>query len=144
MAYKDTSTTAAVGALTTETLDLPIGVDLVVLEDSHLDLLPLVLDLLRGLYGTMYQQHIVIYNYQKPYVVSLLLTLLRTTTQTEDKMESRLLLNVIVVQRTAIFELLPGEDQALLVGRDTAYMSASIVSSNIVQLRTLPSPGSLF
>jgi hypothetical protein len=40
---------------------------------------------------------------------------LHTTTQAEDKVESRLLLNVIVGQGAAVFELLAGEDQALLV-----------------------------
>ena len=34
--------------LSSETLDLAVGADLVVLEDGHLDLLPLVLDLLGG------------------------------------------------------------------------------------------------
>jgi len=34
--------------LSAETLDLAVGSDLVVLEDGHLDLLPLVLDLLGG------------------------------------------------------------------------------------------------
>ena len=47
--YEDTSTALGSGALTTETLDLAVGVDLVVLQDGHLDLLALVLNLLRGL-----------------------------------------------------------------------------------------------
>ncbi len=34
--------------LAAETLDLAVGSDLVVLEDGHLDLFPLVLDLLGG------------------------------------------------------------------------------------------------
>ena len=34
---------------TTKALDLPVGLDLIVLQDCHLDLLTLVLDLLRGL-----------------------------------------------------------------------------------------------
>lgn len=49
MTYKDTSTTLGSRALTTETLDLAVRVHLVVLQDRHLDLLALVLDLLRGL-----------------------------------------------------------------------------------------------
>ena len=61
--YEDTSTTAGSGAFTTKTLDLTIGIDLVILQDGHLDLLPLVLDLLGGSVG-------------------LLLTLLGTTTET--------------------------------------------------------------
>ena len=47
--YEDTSTALSGGALTTETLDLAVGLHLVVLQDGHLDLLALVLDLLGGL-----------------------------------------------------------------------------------------------
>ena len=46
--HEDTGTTGWGGALSAETLDLAVGSDLVVLEDGHLDLLPLVLDLLGG------------------------------------------------------------------------------------------------
>ncbi len=46
--HKDTSTASFSGALTTETVDLAVVIDLVVLEDSKLDLPVLVLDLLRG------------------------------------------------------------------------------------------------
>ena len=49
MTHEDTSTALSVRALTTEALDLAVGVDLVVLQDGHLDLLALVLDLLWGL-----------------------------------------------------------------------------------------------
>jgi hypothetical protein len=48
-AYEDTSTALGGRALATQTLDLAIRVHLVVLEDGHLDLLALVLDLLGGL-----------------------------------------------------------------------------------------------
>ena len=34
-------------------------------------------------------------------------------------MKSRLLLNIVVAESTAIFKLFAGEDQALLVGGDT-------------------------
>ena len=47
--YEDTSTALSRGALTKETLDLAVGLHLVVLQDGHLDLLALVLDLLGGL-----------------------------------------------------------------------------------------------
>jgi len=83
-------------ALAAETLDLSITIDLVVLENRQLGLLALVLDLLGG-------------------SVDLLLALLGTTTQTEDEMEGRLLLDVVVGEGAAVFELLAGEDQALLV-----------------------------
>lgn len=38
-----------------------------------------------------------------------------TTTETEDKVKSRLLLDVVVGKSAAILKLLSGEDQALLV-----------------------------
>jgi hypothetical protein len=56
-------------ALLPQAHDLAIGVDLVVLEDGHLDLLPLMLDLLGS-------------------VVGLLFPLLGTSAQTQDKMKS--------------------------------------------------------
>jgi hypothetical protein len=49
--HEDASAALGSRALTTETLDLAVRVDLVVLQDRHLDLLALVLDLLRGLYA---------------------------------------------------------------------------------------------
>lgn len=73
--HEDTSTTSGLGALSTETLDGTLRVDLVVLEDGHLDLLPLVLDLLGG-------------------GVILLLPLLTTSSETKDEVEGGLLLNV--------------------------------------------------
>jgi hypothetical protein len=97
--HEDTCTTLLGRALTSETLDLSITVNLVVLEHSQLGLLALVLDLLGG-------------------GVDLLLALLGTTTQAEDEMESRLFLNVVVRQRASILELLAGEDQTLLVWRN--------------------------
>merc|ERR1712018_981817 len=44
---------------------------------------------------------------------------LHTTTQTENKMEGRFFLDVVVTERTPIFKLLSGEDQTLLIGRDS-------------------------
>ena len=44
---------------------------------------------------------------------------LHASTQTEDKVQSALLLDVVVRKRATILELLAGEDEALLVGRDT-------------------------
>jgi hypothetical protein len=83
-------------ALAAEALDLAITVDLVVLEHSQLGLLALVLDLLGG-------------------GVHLLLSLLGTTTQAQHQVESRLLLDVVVAQGTAILKLLASEDETLLV-----------------------------
>ena len=43
---------------------------------------------------------------------------LHSTAETEDQVEGRLLLDVIVREGTAVFELLASEDETLLVGRD--------------------------
>ena len=40
------------------------------------------------------------------------------TAETEHQMESGLLLDVVVAESAAVFELLSGEDQSLLIGRD--------------------------
>ena len=47
--HENTSTTLGGRAFTTEAFDLAVRLDLVVLQDSHLDLLTLVLNLLGGL-----------------------------------------------------------------------------------------------
>ena len=44
---------------------------------------------------------------------------LHTTAEAKDEMESGLLLDVIVGEGAAVFELLTGKDEALLVGRNT-------------------------
>jgi len=44
---------------------------------------------------------------------------LHATAETEDEMESGLLLDVVVGEGSAVFELLAGEDESLLVRRDT-------------------------
>merc|ERR1712230_151881 len=98
--HEDTGAAGLGGALATETLDLAVRVDAVVLEDCHLDRLALVLDLLRG-------------------GVRLLLALLgHTTAQAEDEVEGRLLLDVVVRKSAAVLELLAGKDETLLVGGD--------------------------
>merc|ERR1712013_924702 len=43
---------------------------------------------------------------------------LHTTAETEDEMEGRLLLDVVVGEGAAVFELLTSEDESLLIGRD--------------------------
>jgi hypothetical protein len=97
--HEDTSTALGLRALTPEALDLAVAVDLVVLEDRELGLLALVLDLLGG-------------------GVHLLLALLGSTTEAEDQVESRLLLDVVIRKSAAILKLLAGEDQTLLVRRN--------------------------
>ena len=85
--------------LSPQALNLAIPVNLVVLEDSQLGLLALVLDLLGS-------------------GVHLLLALLATTTEAEDEVQRRFLLDVVVGQGSAILELLASEDQTLLIGGD--------------------------
>lgn len=112
--HEDTSTTLLLWALTSQALDLAIAVDLVVLENSQLGLLALVLDLFGG-------------------GVNLLLALLGTTTQTEDEMEGRLLLDVVVGESATVLKLLSGEDQTLLVGGDSFLVCVS--GQSLRQLR---------
>ena len=97
---EDTGTTLGRRALAAQTLDLAVAVDLVVAQDTHLDLLSLVLDLLGGR-------------------VVLLLSLLGSSSESQDEVERRLLLDVVVRKSAAVLELLSGEDQALLVRGDT-------------------------
>merc|ERR1719166_477536 len=73
--------------LTPQTVDLAVVINLVVFEYGELDLLMLVLDLLGG-------------------GVVLLLPLLATTPESEHKVESGLLLDVVVRQGPAILQLL--------------------------------------
>jgi len=44
---------------------------------------------------------------------------LHTTTKTEDKVKSGFLLNVVILESAAIFELLTSKDESLLIGWDT-------------------------
>merc|ERR1719334_1821789 len=64
------------------------------------DILVLALDFLRG-------------------GVVLLLSLLTTSSQAEDQMEGGLLLDVVIAQGSAIFKLFAGENQSLLIGRNS-------------------------
>merc|ERR1719209_1093780 len=98
--HEDSGTALLGRALTTQTVDLAIVVNLVVLEDGQLDLSVLVLDLLGG-------------------GVVLLLPLLGTSPQPEDKVEGGLLLDVVVGQSPAILKLLACKDKPLLVRWDS-------------------------
>jgi hypothetical protein len=44
---------------------------------------------------------------------------LHTSSESQDEMESRLLLDVVVAEGSAVLELLAGEDEALLIGGDS-------------------------
>ena len=42
-----------------------------------------------------------------------------STSESEDQVESGFLLDVVVRKSSAVFKLLAGEDESLLIGRDT-------------------------
>lgn len=107
--HESSGTTDVAGGA--EEVNRSIVTDLEVLEDSELGLLSLVGDTLRS-------------------GVNLLLTLLTTTTKTEDQVESGLLLNVVVRKSTAILKLLTSEDQTLLVGGD-AFLVADLALDSL-------------
>jgi len=98
--HEDTSSAFLGRALPPQSLNLSVSIDLVVLEHGQLGLLALVLDLLWC-------------------AVDLLLALLGTAAKSEDEMESRLLLDVVVGQGATVLELLAGKDQTLLVRRNS-------------------------
>jgi hypothetical protein len=94
--HADSGTAGLMGAILAGTGDLTLVIDLVELEDGKLDALVHGLHLL-GL------------------GVSLLLSLLTSSSESQHKVKSRLLLDVVVRKSAAILELLAGEDQALLI-----------------------------
>ena len=51
--------------------------------------------------------------------VNLLFALLTASSKTQDKVKSRLLLDVVIAQSTTIFQLLSSEDKTLLIRRDS-------------------------
>lgn len=110
MTHKDASATLSGRAFTTKAFNLAIRVDLVVLQDRHLDLLALVLDLLGGLKICRRIRLRYSWTSRVTYGVGLLFALLGTTTKTKDEMKSRLLLDVVVTESTTILELLASED----------------------------------
>ena len=95
--HEDTGAARLGRALASEAGNLTGVVNLVELQERKLDLLVDVLDLL-GL------------------GVHLLLALLTATAETEHEVKGGLLLDVVIREGAAIFELLAREDQALLVG----------------------------
>ena len=80
--------------------DLTLVINRIELQNSKLDVLVRVLDLLR-------------------LGVDLLLSLLSTATETQHKVKGRLLLNIVIGKGTAVLELLTGEDQTLLIRGNT-------------------------
>jgi len=47
---------------------------------------------------------------------------LHTSSKSEDQMEGGLLLDVVVAQSSSVLELLAGEDESLLIGRDAFFV----------------------
>jgi len=97
--HEDPGPALAVVALPPEPSDLPVLVNLVVAKNRELHLLLLMLVLFGGR-------------------VVLLLPLLGPAPESEDQVKGGLLLNVVVAEGPAIFELLPREDESLLIRRD--------------------------
>lgn len=62
--------------------------------------------------------------------VDLLLALLATTTKAQDKVQSRLLLDVVVREGTAVLELLARENQTLLIRRNTLLVWVMLVMTD--------------
>merc|ERR1711872_767280 len=96
MRHENSTSTGLIWAFSSETSDFSILIIFVVFQNSKLDLLSLVLDFLWG-------------------GVILLLSLLTTSPQSQDKMKSGFLLDVVVAQCAAILKLLSGKDETLLI-----------------------------
>merc|ERR1711997_1071365 len=101
--HENSGTTFLSRALPSQSVNFSIVIHTVVLQYCQFDLLVLMLDL----FGSG---------------VILLLTLLATTTKTEDQVKGRLFLDVVVTQCTTILELFAGKNQTLLVWRDTLFV----------------------
>ena len=131
--HEDTSTALWSGAFPPQSFDLAITINLVVLEHSQLGLLSLMLDLL----GCGVDCVVTLFSCCSPawrfsmLQLTLLLPLLTTTTETKDQMKSRFLLDVVVRQGTAVFELLSGEDQTLLIRWNTLLVYSTWMISNV-------------
>lgn len=129
--HEDTGSAGFGGALATETLDLAVRVDTVVLEDSHLNGLALVLDLLGGSVAigvsrgnrSVWRFASVRTNDTASNVRLLLALLGHTTEETEAEVESRLPLDVVVGKGETFFELLSSEQETLVFGGDTLASS---------------------
>merc|ERR1712058_71200 len=92
----NSSTTLLSGALSPQSVDLTVVVNLVVLEHGEFDLPVLMLDL----FG------------------SGVILLLGTSPQPQDQVKSRLLLDIVVGQGPSVLKLLTSKDKPLLVRRN--------------------------
>merc|ERR1712168_818979 len=101
--HEHPSSTFRKGTFPSEAVDFAVLLNLVEPQGGELDFGVLVLDFLGG-------------------GVVLLLPFLTTSPQSEHQMKGGLLLDVVVGQGPAIFRLLAGEDQTLLVWWDTFFV----------------------
>ena len=97
--HENSSTTLIRRTLSTKSANFAIFIHLIVFQHSQLNLLPLMLVLLGS--GVR------------------LLPSLSTTTKSQHQMKGGLLLNVVVRQSPAIFQLLTSKDQPLLIRRNS-------------------------
>ena len=65
---------------------------------------------------------------------------LHTTTEAEDQVEGRLLLDVVIGEGTAVLELLPGEDKTLLV-RGNSFLVLDLLLHSLDGVRRLDLEG---
>ena len=98
--HENSSTTLIRRTLSTKSANFAIFIHLIVFQHSQLNLLPLMLVLLGS-------------------GVRLLLPFLSTTPKSQHQMKGGLLLNVVVRQSPAIFQLLTSKDQPLLIRRNS-------------------------
>ena len=101
--HEDARAATFMRALTSQASDFAVLVHLVVFQHGQLDLLLLVLDFFWC-------------------GVVLLLALTATTSETEDEMECGLLLDVVVGEGSAVFQLFASEDETLLIWRDALFI----------------------
>lgn len=97
--HKDTGSTGLRGTLLSQSVNLSTLINPVELENSHLNLLAFMGDLLGG-------------------GVHLLLLLFGTTAEAKYQVESGFLLDVVIPEGAAVFQLFARKDQTLLVGWD--------------------------
>merc|ERR1712024_311910 len=98
--HEDTGSTFLTRAFTSQTMDFSIIVHSVVFQDGQLHLLVLVFDF----FGSG---------------VILLLAFLSTTTETKHQEQGGFFLDIVVRECAAIFQLLSGKDQTLLIWRNS-------------------------
>jgi len=101
--HEGTGTTVGGWAFSSQSSDLAVFVDFVVFENSQLDLLLLMSDLLW-------------------FGVILLLSLFASSSQSQHKVKSGFLLNVVITQSSSVFQLFSSENQSLLIWGDSFFV----------------------